>query len=121
MTYPRTTTKQPAAATIRLDALCHARLAWIKSLVLTRGDKPSHSQIIRRAVSLYVQHLDRVIAEGEVTGLNIEATYLRSHLGSESSPFSAPIEFDGQTFSELLKANQKPNGFIERMKKASHD
>lgn len=89
----------------RIDPLSKDRLHWIKSFCEAQGEKPSGSVIIRRALDLYISHIEKQMKVGEK--IRMEMLSLKSHTDGNSSPwFSSPV-FDGRPFNKMLNETQR--------------
>jgi hypothetical protein len=85
----------------RLDPLALARLEWLQSLFESHGFKPSASVMARRALAIYVDHVEATLP-GEAT-LQSELIRLKACTSTEQSPFSEPNRFNGTPFSVMWK------------------
>lgn len=85
------------SSAFRTDPMSQAELDWVKALF--KSHKPSSSAIVRRALQVYVQHLDRLLmnAEQEPDRLLFEETYLRSSAIGENVPWRKRPDFAGVT------------------------
>lgn len=89
----------------RIDPLGNDRLQWLQSFLLHCGERPSNSVIIRRAIALYVEHIDKMMKDTDKTRL--ELIQLKAHTGGDPSPWPTPPAFDGQTFAKILSKRRK--------------
>lgn len=105
------------SSAFRTDPMSQAELDWIKALF--KSHKPSSSAIVRRALQVYVRHLDRLLtnAEQEPDGLLFEATYLRSAAMGENVPWRKRPDFASVTrpFNEwVMEGHRKAlQGMLE--------
>lgn len=105
------------AASFRLDAATQDRLAWLLAAVshLMPGTKVSHSVLMRRALAVYVDHMEKILGtKGEVRPglLRSEGYELNHHRNEHRSSFPGgklhePAMYIGEVFqpySKLVKA-----------------
>lgn len=98
---------QSIPVTFHLDKLSKARFEWIRAN--TGLVKPSGSMIIRRALNLYVKHLEETIANPD--DLDIELKELKAVANPEASPWKNLPNFNltvGTTFADhISEANRR--------------
>lgn len=90
----------------RLDPLSLCRLAWLQSFFEHHGWKPSGSVIVRRALALYLAHVESLMAE-EAESLDYELVRIKAHTHNEISPLSDVERFNGRPLSEMLQDSRE--------------
>lgn len=89
----------------RIDPLGIDRLRWLKSFFEATGEKPSNSVIIRRALTVYLEHVEKAMHNEEKTSL--EVVRLKAHTDGDRSPWNASPVFDGRPFSKMLREQSR--------------
>lgn len=101
----RTTRNTIPGVEFRIDPLGLDRLSWLKSYFQSQGAKPSNSVIIRRALAVYLEHIEKAMKSEEKASL--EVIRLKAHTDGDRSPWDASPAFTGQTFSKTLAERRK--------------
>ena len=95
-------TEKGIPVSFSMDRMSKTRLDWIKANVY--GIKPSGSMIIRRALAMYTQHIERTLSDPDL--LMQEMVYLKAAAGPEECPWKRPPDFSeclGKPLSQIIK------------------
>jgi hypothetical protein len=92
----------------RIDPLGLDRLRWLKSLFSSRGEIPSNSVIIRRALTVYLQHVEKQLTDE--SKLLMEIVRLKAHTKGDRSPWKQAPTYDGHSFSKMVHEANRQQG-----------
>lgn len=89
-----------------MDRMSKIRLDWIKANV--PEVKPSGSMILRRALAMYVQHLENSLSDPEK--FDLELVYLKAAASPEDCPWKKSPDFTlhrGTKLSSMVRENNR--------------
>jgi len=97
--YAQSKAGKATPITFNLDPLSKARLAWIKARY--SGLKPSGSLILRRALSHYLKHLDKINDDPEAQ--QDEVYQIKAQSGGGSVPWERLPDFSSNKSKTLSR------------------
>ncbi|UCV01866.1 hypothetical protein [Dechloromonas denitrificans] len=101
----RTTNNKIPSVEFRIDPLGLDRFRWLKSFFSAHGESPSNSVIIRRALVVYLEQVEKTMKSDEK--ISLELMRLKAHTDGDKSPWTTSPRFDGRPFSKVLAERRK--------------